>query len=260
MTALFKRLFLPAIALFAAANVSLADAPNGLVSFSFDTNAPIYDLTGSLQFDETLIGAGQSELGLSYGINVIQDARGRITGSGITAVAVGNDFVAAEYTVRGRISASHGVTRVTLQVRLKGEDAFGGVSTPFSINIAYVLTINPDSGTMDGTARGSARFGRLGSARIRSGISVPLPAGADGLWTLQMNVVPFSRLAGTASIVLSNGRTLALNLNGHYSSSLDRSTIRMSGFGDSRGNSVTVIFDSELLLLRGTILGQTVRQ
>jgi len=144
MTVLLKRLLLPAIALLGSAYVSRADVPNGLVSFSVDTNSPVYDLTGSLQFDGTITGSGSTNQ-LLYGINVIQDSRGRITGSGTTQVLVGNDFVAAEYTVQGRISASHGSTRVTLVVRLKGEDAFGGVSTPFSINIEYKLTINPDS-------------------------------------------------------------------------------------------------------------------
>jgi len=264
MTVLLKRLLLPAIALLGAAYVSRADVPNGLVSFSVDTNSPVYDLTGSLQFDGTITGSGSTNQ-LLYGINVIQDSRGRITGSGTTQVLVGNDFVAAEYTVQGRISASHGSTRVTLVVRLKGEDAFGGVSTPFSINIEYKLTINPDSGTMDGSARGSAKFGQLGSGKIRSDISVPLPAGTDGSWTLQMNIVTFSRLGGSAIIVLSNGRTLTLNLNGRYSSSLDESTVKMSGTGDSRGNNVTVTFvtspeNSELLTLRGTVLGQTVKQ
>ena len=258
MTVLTKRLLLPALAILAAANICFADAPNGLVSFSFHTNAPVYDLTGSLQFDQEIIGSGANHL--SYGVNVIQDARGRITGSGTTGVAVGNDFVAAEYTVQGRISASHGSTRVTLMVRLKGEDSFGGVSTPFSINIEYKLTINPNSGTMDGTARGSAKFGRLGGGKIRSDISVPLPAGADGSWTLQMNIVPFSRLGGSATIVLPNGRTLALNLSGTYSSATDESKVKLSGFGDSRGNNATVTFDSDLLTLRGTVLGQTVRQ
>jgi len=118
---------------------------------------------------------------------------------------------------------------------------------------------------MDGSARGSAKFGQLGSGKIRSDISVPLPAGTDGSWTLQMNIVTFSRLGGSAIIVLSNGRTLTLNLNGRYSSSLDESTVKMSGTGDSRGNNVTVTFvtspeNSELLTLRGTVLGQTVKQ
>jgi len=262
MTVAFKRLVPAAIALLTSATVCLAAAPSGLINFSFSANdAPVYDLGGSFQFDQTIIGAGQTEFGLSYGINLAEDNRGFLTGSGVTAVAVGDNFVAADYTARGKVSARGGSTRVTLTVRMKGEDVIAGVTTPFTITIAYVLFINSETATMEGTARGSARFGRLGGGRMRSNVSVALPPGADGAWTLQLNVAAFGPLAGSGFIVLSNGRTLAVNLAGRYSPTLDRSTIRASGFGDSRGNSATIVFDSEgLLLLRGTVLGQTVRE
>jgi len=88
-----------------------------------------------------------------------------------------------------------------------------------------------------------------------------LPAGTDGTWTLQMNIVPLSPLAGSAQIVLSNGRTLQAHLSGSYSAGLDRSRVRVSGFEDSRGNTLTVEFDSNALLrLQGTVFGQSVRK
>lgn len=260
MTVLIKRSLLLFLALFAGAKICLADAPSGFVVFSFDTNAPLYDFTGSLQFDQTMSGAGQSEVGLSYGINVTQDARGFITGSGFTEVAAGNDFVAAEYKVDGKISVKDGFTRLTLNVRLKGEDAFGGVVTPFRINIEYSLTLNRETGALEGTARGSGKFGSHGSTKIRTNVSVAMPGGTDGSWTLQMNIVSFDKLSGSAVVVLSNGRTLNLNLKGSFSSSLERSTVKLSGTGDSRGNSAKVVFDSELLLLEGKLFGQKVSQ
>jgi hypothetical protein len=258
MTVLIKRSLLLFMALFASANICLAAPPSGIVVFSFDTNSPVYDFTGSLQFDQTMSGTAQSELGLSYGINVTQDARGFITGSGVIEVAVGNDFVAAEYTANGKISVKDGSTRLTLNVRLKGEDAFGGVVTPFRINIEYSLTLNPQTGALQGTARGSGKFGSLGSTKIRTDVSVPVPGSTDGSWTLQMNIVAFNKLNGTAVVVLSNGRTLNFNLKGSFSSSLERSTVKLSGTGDSRGNSAKVIFDSEILLLDGKLFGQKV--
>jgi len=264
MTFSMKRFFVVALAAFATfqfTNVSLADAPNGVVSFSFSTNdVAVYDLTGSLQFDQTIIGAGQTEIPLSYGINITEDSRGFLTGSGTIEVAVGDNFVAADYTARGKVTTRGGLTRVSLVVHLKGEDAFGGLTTPFSINITYALTVAPESGTLEGTARGSARFGRLGSSRIHSDVSVPLPGGADGNWTLVMNIVSFDRLGGTAMVVLSNNRTLNFKISGRYSSSLDRSTVRLTGSGDSRGNNLTAIFDSDLLFLRAKLFGQTVSE
>jgi hypothetical protein len=259
MTVLIQRSLLLFIVLFASAKISLAAPPSGFVGFSFDTNSPVYDLTGSLQFDQTMSGAGDTETPLSYGINVTQDARGFITGSGVIVVAVGNDFVAAEYTAKGKISSQEGVTRVTLNVKLKGEDAFGGIVTDFRVTIEYSLTLNPETGALEGTARGSGKFGPLGSTKIRSDVSVGMSPGTDGSWVLQMNIVAFDKLSGTAVVVLSNGRTLNFTLKGNFDSSTQSSTIKLTGTGDSRGNSAKVIFDDfELLLLEGKLLGQQV--
>jgi hypothetical protein len=258
MTVFIKRSLPLIFALIASVEFCRADVPSGVFSFFFDTNTPVYDLTGSLQFDQTMSGAGGSELGLSYGINVTQDERGFITGSGMTAVAAGTDFVAAEYSAKGKISTRDGTTRVTLTVRLTGEDVFGGLLTPFRITVQYVLTLNPETGLLEGTARGTGRFGGLGSTRIRSDVSVPVPAGAGGSWTLIMNVVAFDRLSGTALVVLPNGRVLNFNLRGTYNSSTDQSNIRLSGTGVSRGNSLRLMFDSETLFLQGKMFGQTI--
>ena len=105
MTFSIKRYLLLSVGLLASAYFCRADAPSGPVSFSFGAeNVPVYDLTGSFQINQTMLGAGQTEVGLSYGIEVTQDARGFLTGTGITLLVVGNDFVAAEYTAKGKIS------------------------------------------------------------------------------------------------------------------------------------------------------------
>src|SRR5437762_1560386 len=103
MTFSIKRSCAVTVALLAFLHVCQADVPSGLFAFSFGPEtAPIYDLTGSFQINQTMIGAGQTEVGLSYGIDVTQDSRGFLTGAGTTIVMVGNDFVAAEYTVKGK--------------------------------------------------------------------------------------------------------------------------------------------------------------
>src|ERR1043166_2340040 len=135
------RRFLPFVVGFLApAQFCSAQAPNGPVSFTLgvDDGSPIYDLSGSFQFTHTMVGAGQTELPLSYGVDLSQDARGFLTGSGFTIVNVGNDFAAATYTARGKVSRTINGTVVTLAVRLKGDEgSFGGVSTPFNITINY---------------------------------------------------------------------------------------------------------------------------
>jgi hypothetical protein len=74
-----------------------------------------------------------------------------------------------------------------------------------------------------------------------------------------MNILPLSRLSGTATIVLSNGRTLPANLAGSYSSHSDVSNVQISGIGNGRGVSLRLKFTSGgVQSLNGILMGQTV--
>src|SRR5258706_2676561 len=243
-----------------------AQAPSGDVSFSFggDT-APVFDLNGSLSLEQEIIGAGDQTTPLSFGVNVVHDARGRLSGTGITFVNVGNDGVFANYVIRG--TASGGGTRAnrfSITVKLTGEDFVAGVLTRFTITVHYNLVGDPGSQTLTGTARGTASFNNLSSAGIKSDVTVQLQASMDGSWTANMKILALQRLAGTGSIVLSSGRSLPTTLLGTYSSRSAVANIRMTGINEARGTSVQLNFISseegtEIQLVRGKNLRQTVR-
>ena len=261
MTLLTKRPLLLFVALLVSAQFCQADAPDGVFHFPFAApNAAVYDLSGGLQLNQTMVGPAGTEVALSYGVELTQDARGFFTGSGETIVQIGdNDFVAAAYSVKGRIRVTGDSTHVTLVVRLRGEDSIAEVFTPFNISVVYELNVAAETGTLEGGARGSANFGRLGRSKISSTpISVTLPSAAGGAWTLQLTIVPLNRLAGGALVILPNGRTFQAHPSGRFFG--DQSVVRISGFAEGRGNSVTIIFntDNEVLFLRGRVLGQLV--
>ena len=75
-----------------------------------------------------------------------------------------------------------------------------------------------------------------------------------------MNIVPLNQLAGSGAIVVANANLLQTQLNGSYSTSEAQSTVKNSGINDSRGNAVTVVFDSELLTVRGKVFNRSVNQ
>src|SRR6266705_7014631 len=78
-----------------------AQAPSGLIGFSFDSaTSRVYDLTGSLSIEQPMIGAGNQETPIAFSVDVTEDAKGRLSGTGMTILNVGNDFVAANYTVK----------------------------------------------------------------------------------------------------------------------------------------------------------------
>src|SRR5215475_12824872 len=84
---LLKRSILVVTVLLSFLEFCRADPPNGTVSFSFDAaTAPVWDLTGSYGLQQTIIGVGGAETALGFVIDVTQDDRGFLFGSGGTVV------------------------------------------------------------------------------------------------------------------------------------------------------------------------------
>jgi hypothetical protein len=268
MTTRNKNRFALALLLFLPLHLCLAQAPSGIVSFDFDnTTSPVWDLSGTLIFQQTMIGAASQESPLAFGVEVTQDARGQLTGSGATLVTVGNnDSVAAQYTVRGKVSGGGGRTvRASIDVFLIGEDIVAGINTPFKIKVHYNLEASTEDLAFVGRASGNAVFRELSSARIRSEVSVAAPGSLDGSWTAQMNIIPLRKLGGSGSIILSSGRVLPTHLSGSYSGSSAIANVKLVGVDEGAGVSANVKFISsedgiELQSIKGKILGQTVRQ
>jgi hypothetical protein len=249
-------------------SLSLAkgQAPSGLIDFSFDSPGTfVYDLTGSLSVEQQMTGAGGQETPISYGVDIAQDPNGKLTGSGTTIVNVGNDFIAAEYTVKGKVSGGgNSINKASFTVKLTGQDTVAGrPNTKFSISVSYKLEANSEEQVFFGSARGSANFSGLSSGNIRS--DVQIAQGTDGTWSTELNILALKKLSGSAIITLSNQRTLSTRLTGSYSSSTAVAKVKLSGFDASKGTSVNLDFISseegiEVQKLRGKILGQSVRQ
>jgi hypothetical protein len=266
MSTSLKSLFCLLACLFAS--VCLAEPPSGLVTFSFDsTNTPVWDLSGGLTFDQDMQGAGDVNTPVAFSVDVVQDTKGKLSGSGFTILNVGNDFVAAQYSVKGKVSGGgNSVNRASFTVKLSGEDVIAGVTTKFTGSIRYELTANASARTFSGTARGSLKFSGLSSATIRDEVTLTLNPAMDGSWTVQMNIVTLNKLGGSGSIILSNGRALPMQLSGSYSTSSGTSKIKLKGINEAVGTSLSLKFfnvpDEGFVIesMSGKILGQSVRQ
>ncbi len=202
--------------------------------------------------------AGGRSVNLSLGLSVQQDAAGRLRGSGVTNIQVGNELVAASYRANGRITGGgRKATRAMLSVRWQSQGTGAGTNGPFTISAQYNLEVS--RGSLDGATRGRAKFTNLGSGSLKSPVSgVPLPAGVDGSWSVKMNL---QSPGGSGSIILPNGRSVEASLVGNFSprSGVDR--IKLSGVGSDRGNVLSINFSratTALESLNGKILGQTV--
>jgi hypothetical protein len=240
-------------------------------SFDFDNTTPVIDMNGVFQVTDQIIGGGGVPVDLTYGVGINHDARGVLRGSGPALVQIGNDFLGASYRANGRVSGGGDNLQVFLAVTMRGEGPVASVNTRFSISVVYHLTFNPDTSRLEGSSRGRIALAGIGQSRIFSDdISVGLPSGGDGSWTLNVTAVPLNKMIGSAQILLSNGdpsggRGVNAFVSGHFDPNAI-SVARMVGTNVDRGSSGVFSFttteEGEVVLetIQGRILGQRVLQ
>lgn len=256
-------------------SLSMASAqPTGEAMFNFDvSNAPAWDLTGSYQLDTPVLGAGNSEVPLSYAVPMTHDPRGQLRGDGNVMVKIGSDTVAANYTLRGSVSTGGGVARASFTVTLRGNDAISGAIRSFNIKATYKLEVDPKDLTLNGSVSGSLSISGGGGGSIHSDTCVlPLPPGVDGSWYAQLTFLPLKKLSGTGYVVVDSAnsnldpfqtgqRVLQMSLSGSYSAKNNLSKVSMKGVNEGKGTSLKVNWFGENTLdsMDGKVLGQKVR-
>jgi hypothetical protein len=234
--------------------------PTGHHSFkSSGVNQLVWDISGNYELSPTV----GDEVSVRFPITIVEDSQGKLTGAGNVTVSIDGDNVPGTYVLKGTITRSGGVTKVNASVKLSGKGVLQGQQSTYSLSAAYKLDIDPASRTITGTARGSAKASGLGSGPISENFTDPLPTGMDGGWSLDMNLVPNgTKLGGTSSIHLNNGRSLDLGVKGSYSPKNHKSTITLNGINTAKGTTLTVVGNDDALTtmtVKGKILGQVVQ-
>ena len=88
-----------------------------------------------------------------------------------------------------------------------------------------------------------------------------LPAGMNGDWTLDTDIGSAgTKLTGTGTITLSNGRELGYQITGSYNSKSQSSKLKLVGEGDAVGTSLSLTTQGagmDLTALKAKVLGQT---
>lgn len=261
MIAHLKR-FLVVAALVLSSIRAFAGAPGGTLYYGFNIETvPVWDFTGSYQITQQIVGPDDQLVDVTFGVTIAQDDRGNIAGHEVTVVSVGSlGIVGGEYFVSGKVtSVSDGFARLRMKIKISAEGVVAGVFTRATFTIRYDAEVN-SVGELNGIAKGTASFSKLGSGRINSEFFHPVPTGADGSWILTMNILPISKLAGSATATFPSGKIVLFDLDGHYSASRDDSRITLRGVGPSRGAKLKVVLggDSSLFSIRGKLLGQKV--
>jgi hypothetical protein len=252
-----------------------AAQPAGQVVFYFDrTTIPVWDFSGPYQLDQPLEGAGDSVTDTSYSINISQSNSGKLTGAGTTILAIGDDYVAADYDVSGSVKTSQGFARATFTVRLQGQDVIKGQVRKFNFSFKYSVDIDYETLELVGTVKGNGSIQGIGSTSANSDFVTPLPPGVDGSWYVYMDILALSSLGGTGSINVASfvpndnppgmpvARSLPADLKGSYSSSTDLSKVNLKGINEGKGTKLSLKFYTGAgapANMDGQVLGQKVK-
>ncbi|MBI3853805.1 MAG: hypothetical protein HY298_26570 [Verrucomicrobia bacterium] len=243
----------------------VAAGPSGMYSYPTFTTPKLWDIAGPYHVRQDIDTGGSGSIDLEFDINIAQDAKGKLSGTGSTTVTIGTDMVTGTYTVKGSVKTLNGVGVVSATVSVRGTGTIEGAPRSYSASIKYALVIDASTKMLVGHAKGKASASGLGSAPIDEDIAFPVPAGMDGSWTLALDIMPTgTKLDGTASITLSNGRMLPFDLNGSYSGTTDMSKIKLkgtvNGADDATGSKLGLLTGGSAAVLdavAGKVLGQS---
>ena len=239
--------------------ISRAQAPSGILIYDFDSDTPIWDLTGTYGVDTVVTDNNGNQVDLSFSFSMNHDERGKLVGGGVTGVFIGeDDVVAGTYRVSGKVQTIGGQHFATIVITIVGEGTVAGRETSYRLTIVTEKAlIDLEDDAIVGTSRVMGKFSNLDTINGVADFEATLMGDMDGSWSLVLNILPFSNLTGTGTIVLSNGRTMVMDLTGEHSFGSD---LRLKGFGDSRGTKMRVfLYESQdVQEIFGTAFGQKV--
>jgi len=253
------------IALVAVMATLLSVAHAGLASGSytveFDGNVTLWDLSGTYSED---IG------GLTFDYTLSVDPAGKITGYGSANYAgsygIGIDMT---FNLNGTVSTAGSVTRVTLNMVMKGSGLVHGSTINFSASIKENMEIDTDASTLVGTTSGNislsaSGLGSFGEKIPPTDVTLDLPYDMDGTWDLTLTpATRGSKVTGTGQITLSNGSVFGFSITGTYAVRTDLSKIAMKGLPTNKAMSANIVANfskagMNVKSLKGKALGQTI--
>jgi len=236
-----------------------AQLATGIKDFAIDSSTPIFDLSSEAAISAVVTQADGEPADIFFTVTIVNDATGQLRGSSLTILQIGEDLVAANYSLKGTIRRNHDETRAVILVKLSGQGVIAGQDVRFKMTVLFDGTIDPFTSEWIGTVKTTVKFSDgLGKGRgtLEDSVAV-LSNGTDGSWFLTLDLNPV-RPGGTAVITLSTGREMQFNANGKFQG--DTTTLKASGDGASKGSSmkIFIVAGSDLAAIDGIVLGQKI--
>jgi hypothetical protein len=227
-----------------------ADAPVGQFSLQFLPSQGIWDVTGNYP---------NNEFDITNDVDLVQDEKGKITGTGTGTGTTQGITVDLVYNVTGSIKTINDVTRVLLTLKVSGTATNGSITLPLNGNIKLRLDLDKVNNILIGS--GTATLCSRGRCRRDSGpvqLDIPQsPQPMDGNWALAVDLQsPDNKeIVGTGTATLSNGRVIPLTASGNYSATKLLTKLTLEGEGGILKLQNDAI---QWALTKGKVLGQKV--
>jgi hypothetical protein len=225
------------------------ETPAGTFDFGFDEDHALFDVTGDYGVSLTVNEDTPRQIEIGLGFHMDQDAHGRLTGSGLAGVLIGDQFVAGDYRISGQVGMFGGEPAASFVIKISGADIIAGKVRPFRISIivtrAFVDQLTDTIHTDDKPAKVVGHISGLGSINGEADFETPLPANMTGEWTLSLDIIPLKRLGGVGVVKLSNGRELTFDVDGKFVPGA-RTKLRLTGVGEASGSFLNVFMAQDL--------------
>jgi hypothetical protein len=185
-----------------------------------DYNLSLWDFSG------TYI---ESQDGMTLSYTLIQDAKGKVTGSGTFDYFSDENDISIDVEIKGNVKGQNNI--VTLKYKVKGKDAEGN-----KIQNDLNLELDESILSLVGTEKMKVCQKGAGCEKTEASVSLDLPDGMTGEAELEIYVESDEsgeKLEGTAELTLSNGDEYPLSAKGKYNSNKEETQFQLKGVADS---------------------------
>ena len=249
--------------------LAVAQGPSGSITSPTFRGAGqgLYDLTGVLtNFSENFSSSQGTAVTISEGIRLVESITGVLSaGSTTTTVTLAQDAASVElpltYTIKGAAKSSAGNVLVTLAFAGKGSIVSNGITAKYSEALTYLVTIDPNAGTLSGRKTGTAsKSGPNGGTvkLIEKTFSHSIPPELPVDWNLNLTLASAGgKVTGTATVSLANARNFPFTVKG--TTKAGASKLTLTGTGAGKGAKLTVtLTGNNITGCSGSLLGQKI--
>jgi len=190
---------------------------------------------------------------------LIQDAKGKLTGSGTFDYSSDEIAMSIPVEIKGKVKGKNNI--VTLKYKVKGKDAEGK-----KIQNNLMLALDESILSLVGTEKMKVCQKGAGCEKTEASVSLDVPDGMTGEAELEIDAEldeNGKKLEGTAELTLSNGDEYPLSAKGKYNSNKAETQFQLKGVADStKGIKIKLKIDEgseAATFINGKVLGQQLK-